>query len=175
MNKGGDLANVSLTSFNAAEAENSNTYNWDEVEHYKAMRMLTPPEGAAKILSVPLWAKSCAVETLPVHCPDQEILYFDEGEAENAFENARQSKLVAFFQLCAANPSLKIRYADVPSFCRWDPKRHVWVLKSVQTDAIGRLAMATPGPNSERFYVRQLLLNVTSPKSFEELRTVDGL
>ena len=60
------MANVPLTSFNAAEAQNSSAYSWDEVEHYNTMRMLTPPEGAAKILGIPVWTKSCAVETLPV-------------------------------------------------------------------------------------------------------------
>ena len=109
------------------------------------------------------------------YCPDQEILYFDEGEAESALENARQSNLVAFFQQCAANRSSEMRCADVPSFCRWDSRRHEWILKSLKTDSIGRLAMATPGPNSERFYIRQLLLNVTSPKLFGHLRTVDGV
>jgi len=150
-------------------------HEMDEVEHYKTMRTLTPPEGAAKVLGIPPWTKSCAVVTLPVHCLDQEILYFDEGKAENALENARHSKSVASFQLCAANPSLEMRYADVPSFCRWNLRRHEWIVTSVYTNDIGRLAMAIPGPNSERFYVRQLLLNVTSPKSIEHLRTVDGV
>ena len=87
--------------------------------------------------------------------------------------------MTAYFDLCAADPSLGLRYSDVPSWCMWekDPESGLkrWRAKRDQTEAIGRLGHATPSPNSERYYIRLLLLNRLGVQSFEHLRTVDGV
>ena len=84
------------------------------------MRMVTPPEAASKILSMPLWERSVSVQVLPVHGPGEEMVLFEEGQEEEAVNAAGKTKLTAYFDLCAADPSLGLRYSDVPSWYMWE-------------------------------------------------------
>jgi len=161
MHKGPDRAMISMTAYN--DQCPSNVYEWDEIQHYKSVSVVTPPEAVSKILSMPLWERSVSVQVLPVHGPGEERVYFEEGAEEEALANVQSTKLQGFFALCANDPSLDIHYADVPAHFMWEKDREtgerVWRAKKEPTDAIGRLAQASPSPNSERYYVRLLLLN----------------
>ncbi|KAE8230594.1 hypothetical protein CF326_g4401 [Tilletia indica] len=82
--------------------------------------------------------------------------------------------LTAFFDLCRSRPSdtATLTYDQVPAHYVWSSDKK-WTLRK-QGSQVGRLYF-TPRDNSDRFYLRILLCVVPSPKSFEDLRTVDGI
>jgi len=70
-----------------------------------------------------------------------------------------------------------LRYHDTPLHFRWDYAESQWVERQqigAEEKTIGRMYTVSPS-DSERFYLRLLLLNVSGPQSFEDLRTVDNV
>jgi ATP-dependent DNA helicase PIF1 len=83
--------------------------------------------------------------------------------------------LTKFFDYCAINPldTANITYPLVPEYIVWEPTKKQW--KARQRDyAIGRVYFVQPR-EGERYYLRILLNTVPSPKSWEHLRTFDGV
>ncbi|POM80920.1 Helitron helicase-like protein [Phytophthora palmivora] len=65
-------------------------------------------------------------------------------------------------------------YKDVPVKYRWDDRLKHWVPYRRYVASLGRLVPVSP-QDPERFYLRLLLCHRRSPKSFEDIRTVNGV
>ena len=69
------------------------------------------------------------MDKLPLYCPDEQMIFFDEGEAENALDRGPpRTKLTAYFELNRECPQemRDILYSDVPSHFTWDQKNKKW-------------------------------------------------
>lgn len=75
-------------------------------------------------------------------------------------------------------------YSEIPQYYTWNVSSKKFQRRKqgtpvdshpgiFQTDAIGRIYTVHPN-NAECFYLRLLLVNVNGPKSFQQLRTVNG-
>ncbi len=92
--------------------------------------------------------------------------------------------LTTFFQLCASDEFARtLLYSDVTHYYTWTAQK-TWQRRKQGTavdghpglfyaETMGRLY--TVHPNMvECYYLRLLLVNVVGPRSFEDLRTVNG-
>lgn len=135
------------------------------------------------------------VERLPIHVEDGEEIVFEE-DAEN-LEDLKErlkkdTKLTAWFKLNSECSEFKgVKYFEISKYCTWNSKDKKWVkrkrnkLNANQTrsefdsenkiyeDVVVRTNQVAP-QDSERFYLKTLLLNKPGASSFKALRTVKG-
>lgn len=86
--------------------------------------------------------------------------------------------LTEFFAYCRAHPddTQDLLYIDAPEHLTWHNQRRpkCWAPRAGGRRTIGRIYFISPR-SRELFYLRMLLHTVKSPKSFEHLRSYDGV
>ena len=170
IHKGGDRASVEL-------------HRRDEITEYIDGRYISPPEGAWRIFHFDIHDQIPNIVRLQVHLPGQHMVTFNPNyDAVTVLEHASTEKtsLTAFFE-ANSDPGVlgaaarRLTYQEFPqemvlkgsgSSLQWNQRK--------QGFALGRMYFASPSAG-ERFYLRTLLTVVKGPRSFEELRTVDGI
>ena len=78
-----------------------------------------------RLSEFPLYTQSHSVKRLPVHLPNQQQIYFREGEEDVAMERAEvaDSMLTAWFQLNRqCQYARKYSYSDIPYHFVFDEK-----------------------------------------------------
>lgn len=165
--KGHDCAAIRL------HANNENNQQSDEIERFINCRYVSPPEAMWRLHERPLYQKSHAIERLPVHLPQEQMVYFQLGEdAQIDVANEKNTKLTAFFELCENNfAARQFLYSEIPEHFVWG--KGEWKPRKRFTKTIGRIYTVNP-IDRERFSLRLLLLHVKGPTSFDFLKTVDG-
>ncbi|GFS97745.1 helitron_like_N domain-containing protein [Trichonephila clavipes] len=100
--------------------------------------------------------------------------------------NPPGTTLTAFFTLCQEDAFARILlYSEVPSYYTWNEIKKVFIRRRrgepvdgqpgiFRENTIGRLYTVHPNQD-ECFYLRMLLVNVPGPRSFHELKIVDGV
>ena len=101
-----------------------------------------------------------------------------KGGALLAMKKSEITMLLGFFYACSCptngHIARDLKYEDMPSKYVWNNDKRCWTLRKGQTDQIGRLVVIHPNCG-ESFYLRLLLKHVRGPRSFSELRKVDGV
>jgi hypothetical protein len=128
-------------------------------------------------LGLSLQGKSHSVERLPVHIEGGQTVNFEEGatreEMQLLLENAAFTKLTAFFHLCELDSRAReLLYHELPEFYCW--KNGSWNRRRNAYKVIGRMYSVSPS-QGERFYLRLLLCNVRGPRSYQDIRTYQGV
>ncbi|KAE8244021.1 hypothetical protein A4X13_0g6849 [Tilletia indica] len=151
----------------------------DEIASYVDARYVSPCEAVCRLMAFPMQGIYPSVKALPIHLPDQHYIAFDpqdlQGTQARIDVDAEVTQLTGFFDLCRQRPldTATLTYDQVPTFYVWTQEKK-WVRRQTAQKQVGRLYF-TPRDNSDRFYLRILLCVVPSPKSFEDLKTVDGV
>ena len=128
------------------------------------------------------------MEQLHVHLGgvDQRVQFRADARLDDVLATVKNSKLTAFFKLCETDVFARtLLYLEVPKFFRWYSRDRKWRRRKkgaphpeaagiFATDTLGRMYTVKPRAG-EAFFFRLLLHNVTGPKSYEDLRTVDGV
>lgn len=121
--------------------------------------------------------RSISVERLSFHLPDQKYVTFRETDnLKNVCERAekKRSKLEAFFELCQTDiDALQYTYQEIPRHYVWNSDICMWT-KRKKGIQIGRMYNSHHGAG-ELWYLRMCLTRVRGPKSYKELRTVEGI
>ncbi|XP_034945195.1 uncharacterized protein [Chelonus insularis] len=139
-----------------------------------------PAEAVWRILSKPLQEKSHSIIRLPIHLPNQQNLLInndcDEAEIRNVLE--KQTMLIDFFVLNARDQNArKYIYTDIPYHYVFKKENRSntfhWVQRQKQFKVISRMYSVSPS-QVELFHLRLLLTKVKGPKSYEDIRTVNG-
>lgn len=164
----------------------------NEIRDYLDGRYIGPAEACWRLFKFPITKHEPAVITLDVHLPGEQLVSFNDFDDPTHFlENARKSKLVEFFGYCASHPREveNLLYIDCPAKLVWKSHGGGWKRRERFVgrggDTVGRMRHIVPtagevretiwiGLTPQLFYLRQLLLNVRAPTSFEFLRTVEG-
>ncbi|XP_021739870.1 uncharacterized protein LOC110706280 [Chenopodium quinoa] len=156
-----------------AEDKNCN----DEIAQFQSGRWVSPCEAAWRIFGFDLFEMHPPVLPLSVHIPDMNTVCvrpyerLDVGIASGVYG---RTQLTEFFRMNAATDNgLGYSNVEFPEHYKWDASAKSWPKRQNKKLMIGRLAFVAPS-EGERFYLRLLLLNVKSPKSFTDLRTVEG-
>lgn len=151
-----------------------NNLQTDELDKFLNCRYVSPPEAMWRLHERPLYHKSHTIERLPIHLPDQQMIYFQAEDVLNVdLQNEKFTKLTAFFKLCQDNVAAReYVYSEIPEHSVW--KKGEWATRKRFTKCIGRIYTVNP-TDKERFSLRLLLLHVKGPTSFDFLKTVDGV
>jgi len=122
---------------------------------------------------------------LAVHTEGSASVVFREGDEDRAARrDDKDSTLTAYFKLNAAHTGdsphaatlRDMYYTDVVDKFIFDGKTREWRPRAptCPKEAIGSLNAVSP-KNREAFFLRLLLQHVKCPKSYEDIRTVDGV
>jgi hypothetical protein len=119
--------------------------------------------------------KEPPVTRLAIHLPYQQLVYWAENATAQQVQRIMKrsiTTLTDFFEYNGTHPPEQAKlYENFPKMHVWTGKH--WKLRE-QDYSIGRLYHANP-IQGEYFYLRMLLTIKLSPKSFEDLRTVNGV
>ena len=120
--------------------------------------------------------QSHSITRLACHLENEQPVYFQSGEEEEALEKAQlnESTLTAWFDLNKEDLNAhKYYYYEIVNHYTFFKKK--WKLrKNISEDTIGRMYLVNPN-EGERYYLRLLLLNVKAAKSYLELRSHNGI
>ncbi|GBM00339.1 hypothetical protein AVEN_153807-1 [Araneus ventricosus] len=115
---------------------------------------------------------------LAVHLPQQQPIVYKDGQEAQAIERAalRKTTLTSWFELNKNDPSAhNISYSDIPQYYVFDKSTANWKKRQRGgQNVIGRLPVVSI-LDTERYYLRMLLLRKSGAISFDDILTVNGL
>ena len=147
----------------------------------KDTRYVSSPEACWRIFKFEMQGKSHFVYRLPVHLPDEQPLVFDANDLENDFDTFEErlnedaqkfTRLTGWFELNKVDPEARqYRYVDLAEFYTWQKRECKWMPRKKDGEKAISRVYSVSIQNSELFYLRLLLFNVTGCTSFEDIRT----
>lgn len=112
---------------------------------------------------------------MPVHLENGQNIYFNPHNVQLQIENVKNSKLMAFFELCkSAADTNDLKYSDIPHHYVWNASGNMWVKRKNKDKSLVRIYTVDPR-NRECSALRALLLEVPNPQGFKCLRTYAGI
>ncbi|GBL74353.1 hypothetical protein AVEN_235329-1 [Araneus ventricosus] len=139
---------------------------------------VSAPEAMWRLNEFNLSEKSHTVVRLAVHLPDQQAIVYQDGQEEEAVATAatRQTTLTAWFELNKNDQdSQNYLYTDIPHYYTFNKSVMKWQKwQRGGEQVIGRMPVVNI-QDSERYYLRLLLLRKLRAVSFEDLKTADGI
>ncbi|KAL8587188.1 hypothetical protein ACOMHN_013275 [Nucella lapillus] len=174
VHKGTDQAVFQLQKAGTAQQEDHQQNNVDEISMFQNARYIGSIEAGWRLLGNDIHERFPMVQRLSVHLENGQRVYFRQDNAmDRAHGPPPATTRTAFFQLCNEDPSaIKLKYPEVPEQYTWQLTQKQWQ-KRKRGKAIGR--MYTISPRQGECYFLRLLLNVVKgPKSYDDLKTVNG-
>nr|XP_047141161.1 uncharacterized protein LOC124816154 [Hydra vulgaris] len=165
--KGHDCANVLINE----------QVNHDEINTFLDCRYVSAPEALWRIFEYPISHMSHSIIRLKVHLPENQIVYFREGEEQVALDRAaqRDTHLTAWFKLNSENEGAnRYSYVDITYHFVFDDKHCKWKVRQRGGNKV-IVRMYKVSPTGELFFLRLLLLQTKGSNSWEDLRTVNGI
>ncbi|XP_044595860.1 uncharacterized protein LOC123272904 [Cotesia glomerata] len=161
VHKGSDMAvfRVENTNVNAPPVNKN-----DEITLYQIGRYISSNEAAWRIFGFPIHERDPAVVQLAIHLKNGQRVFFTNETAIDRAINPPKTTLTAFFELCNRADDFgafarTLLYSQVPRYFTWTQTK-TW--------------MPLNPRHTECFYLRLLLVNVTGPLSFQDIRKVNG-
>jgi hypothetical protein len=186
IHKGSDRATLQVRHFTArfqrnVPLTNSQVSTNDEIQFHIDSRFIGASEAVWRIFHFYIHKQVPNVVRLQVHLPGNHFVTFDPDEpVERTLARAAEEKttLTAFFRANAdpetASLANRFTYQEFPQHFVYNEKGKKWTIRK-KGFAIGRMYFIPPSVNDERFYLRTLLAVVKGPKSYEDLRTFNGI
>ena len=165
--KGHDCANIEVTE--------SNEFDHDEVSMYLDARYISAPEAYWRLSEYKMHDKSHSIVRLALHLPNQQSVYFTEGNHEAAAESAaeKDTMLTAYFKYNAENHTY-YTYSEFPKYFVFNKQKRIWTPRKQRGDRIiSRIYSASP-KDMEKYCLRIMLHNTEGVTCFEELRMANG-
>ncbi|CAF3519622.1 unnamed protein product, partial [Rotaria sp. Silwood1] len=174
--KGHDCANIKLQRpIQEGAAAAQGTLEWDEIKAHLDARYVSVPAAVWRLFEFPLHDKSYAIIRLAIHLPNQQPVYFAEGNERQALERAamKDTTLTAWFKLNSKNPDARqYLYHDISQHFVFE-RNGTWKYRLQGENVIGRM-YSVSSSDVERYHLRLLLLYTPGACSFDDLKTVDG-
>ncbi|KAL3121265.1 hypothetical protein niasHT_008247 [Heterodera trifolii] len=170
-------------SRNDGTAGADEVYDYDEIAATFKVRYMTAMEAYLRLNSYKIVGTSHQIYTLSVHDELGQTIVVEEGHEEEGRWRVRENtRLTAFFALCGTDPeAAELTYDRIPYRYSWDYRSRSWKkrVRSLEEDPdktkmFVRVYTVSPRKH-ELFALRTLLLHRPGPKSFTDLRTVDGI
>ncbi|XP_024882171.1 uncharacterized protein LOC112461236, partial [Temnothorax curvispinosus] len=150
----------------------------DEVKSFMDARYVSTPEAMWRLNGYEMFMKSHTIIRLAVHLPNRQMVYFKEGNEEQAAISAqrRDTTLTASFKLNQDDERARdLLYTEISSQYVYEKKETKWKLRQKGTEKIISRLYIVSIKDNERYYLRMLLLHVAGAKCYEDLRTVNGV
>jgi hypothetical protein len=140
------------------------------------LRYVSAPEAAWRLFGFRMHDQSHSIIRLQVHLPNEQSVVFQEDDVHAALVQAanKLTTLTAWFQLNEEDSSAnQYLYTQVPE--QYTFFRGRWSLRKRGGESVIGRMYSVNVKDSERYFLRTLLLHVHGATSFEYLRTVDGV
>ncbi|KAG0588920.1 hypothetical protein KC19_2G278400 [Ceratodon purpureus] len=149
----------------------------DEIKQYLDARYIGASKAVRRLLKMTMHDEDPNVVRLHLHLPGMHRVIFNTREDPLTVLNRGQvqrTRLTEFFRMCATDENARrLTYQDFSQHYVWKQQESIWKIRE-RGFAIGRLYFARAA-EGERFYLRLLLTTFGGPRSFEDLRTVNGV
>ncbi|XP_042753167.2 uncharacterized protein LOC111906337 [Lactuca sativa] len=173
INKGPDRATVSIVPSNN-DSDNNDAV--DEIKEYYDCRYISACEASWRIFKYDVHYRYRAVIRLPFHLPNQQqVVYEADDDIGDVLDRTSiASSMFTSWMKCneISKEARKLTYVEFPTKFVWHRKDLIWKPRKVGY-AVGRIHSVSP-KLGEAYFLRILLNKVKGPKSFEEIRTVNG-
>nr|XP_027098951.1 uncharacterized protein LOC113718236 [Coffea arabica] len=179
VNKGYDRATFVIEENDATDGQSGTRVvrEVDEIKKYLDCRYISASEACWRIFDFDIQYRSIAVQRLNFHLPNEQPVLFGDNDPLDEVLNRAEEHSTMFIEWMKTNSidtsAQQLTYADFPTQWTWKKKLRKWV-KRKSGRSIGRIFYAHPS-TGERFYLRMLLNIVKGPRSFEEIRTINGV
>ncbi|XP_021974611.2 uncharacterized protein LOC110869685 [Helianthus annuus] len=179
LNKGPDRATMVVQENigNNGEKRTQQIVKVDEIKNYLDCRYLSPCGAVWRMLAFPIHYSFPSVMKLTFHTPNQHLLTLRDSDSLPALLNRDGIRDTMFTQWFALNnrdeAARELTYAEILTRYVWQEDNKVWKTRLERT-AIGRIVYCNPAAGP-KYYLRMLLGIVRGPRSFEEIKTVDGV
>ena len=179
INKGPDKARIVLeeTTSKANISGNEKVVEIDEIKTFLDCRYISACEACWRIYKFDIQYRSVGVERLIFHLPNEQNVTFRDSENLESVANRFDIQKTMFTQWMETNATYEdareLTYADFPTKWVWEQKYKIWKRREARK-CIGRVMYAHPA-SGERFYLRMLLNIMKGPRTFDEIKTVDGV
>ncbi|XP_019189698.1 PREDICTED: uncharacterized protein LOC109184108 [Ipomoea nil] len=174
VNKGHDR--VTAKFYKTSNDEDTTTVI-DEINMYYDCRYISPCEAVWRLFGFDIQLRAPSVERLSFHLPNQQTVGFcDDDPVENIVNRPTiaQSMFLEWFEANKTFPDARnLTYAEMPTKFVWKKDVRKWQPRQ-RRFAIGRIFYVPPA-TWEIFYLRCLLNKVCGPRSYADIRTVDGV
>ena len=179
--KGPDRANARFHRVDGAApgaAGVAQAQDRNEVQEYLDGRYISSSKAAYRTLELSMHNMYPSVQRLQLHLDGDERVIFHNGQEQRAVEQgAKPTTLTACLYLMhnirltePQQPHLALKYPDVVDHYRWDAPNYQWVLRTNNSNTIGRLYGVHPVAGKSLF-LRILLNKVPGPTCFDYLKT----
>ena len=153
----------------------------DEIREYVDCRYIAAMEAVWRIREFPLCSKSHTIVRLAVHLQNNHMIHFRTGELpDDVLERDSGTTLTAWMDLNAKDHSARrYLYSEIPFFYTYTGNKG-WVLRkrsvgnSEILKIVPRIYYVSPR-DTERFYLRLILLRARGATTFSELKKYDGV
>ncbi|CAH1415436.1 unnamed protein product [Lactuca virosa] len=173
INKGPDRATFAMVQ-NNNDSDNNDAV--DEIKEYYDCRYISACEASWRIFKYDVHYRYPAVIRLPFHLPgQQQVIYEADDDIEDVLDrpSVASSMFTSWMKSNEINvEAQKLTYVEFPTKFFWKPKLLIWKPREVGY-SIGRIHSVSR-KLGEAYFLRILLNKVKGPKSFEEIRTVNG-
>ncbi|XP_021980159.1 uncharacterized protein LOC110876288 [Helianthus annuus] len=173
INKGPDMATAVVSGDTSSTIKEKPK---DEIKEYYDCRYISACEASWRIFSNEVHYRYPAVMRLPFHLPGQQnVVYGADGDIDNVLSkpSVASSIFMQWMKLNETNEDArKLTYVEFPSKFVWILKDRCWQVHKLY-QCVGRIHSVSPALG-EPYFLRILLNKVKGPRSFEEIRTVNG-
>ncbi|XP_023765103.2 uncharacterized protein LOC111913607 [Lactuca sativa] len=173
INKGPDRATVGFVQSNN-DCDKDDTV--DEIKEYYDCRYLSACEASWRIYGYDVHYRHPSVMRLPFHLPNQQqVIYGADDDIYNVLNKPSvASSMFTSWMECnkVYKQAKKLTYVEFLTKFVWKLDLKTWKPREVGY-SIGRIHSLSPNLG-ETYFLRILLNKVKGPKSFEEIRMVNG-
>ncbi|KAI3507904.1 hypothetical protein L1887_22900 [Cichorium endivia] len=174
INKGPDRATVEVVQTNN-EADNAEQV--DEIKDFYDCRYLSASEATWRIFAYDVHHRTPSVVRLPFHLPGQkQVVYGADDDLENVLNkpSVASSMFLSWMECNAIYKNAReFTYVEFPTKFVWKAEDRRWQPRQSGSSSIGIIHPVSP-KLGEAYFLRILLNKVKGPKSFEDIRTVNG-
>ncbi|XP_076062378.1 uncharacterized protein LOC143037720 [Oratosquilla oratoria] len=149
----------------------------NEVKNYQEARYVNSNEATWKIFKFDIHRSFPPVLMLDLHLEGENMVFFNERMTDEQVtqKTEKDTQLTAFFKLCQKDAfAATLYYHQLPFHYTYNLQGSVWEERSGRSYSLGRIRAVTT-KTVELFYMRLLLTHKKGPKSYEDLRTIDGV
>ncbi|XP_022014342.1 uncharacterized protein LOC110913832 [Helianthus annuus] len=174
INKGPDRATVAVL-----HSDNHNEqHEKDEIKEYYDCRYISACEASWRIFSYDVNYRYPSVMRLPFHLPGLQPVVFGADEDINYVLNRPSVKCSMFLSWMERNKdpddhlARTLTYVQFPTWYVWKTENRCWQPRK-KGNTIGRIHNVAPALG-EAYFLRILLNKVKGPKSYDDIKTVNG-
>nr|XP_016503039.1 PREDICTED: uncharacterized protein LOC107821146 [Nicotiana tabacum] len=173
VNKGNDR----VTSAFSQSVNNEDSGVVDEINMYCDCRYISPCEAAWRSFKFPIHHREPSVERLSFHLPNNQTVIFSDDDPIDAVVNTPTVKESIFLRWFEANKTFaearELTYVEFSLKFVWKQNLKRWEKRRTSAFSIGRIFFVPPS-SGEQYYLRLLLNVVKGPKSYEDLKKING-